>query len=260
MSAREIRVALCGAAGRMGRTVAAAIAAEPGMVLTVAVERPDHPEIGTTIEGVTLGADLAGTPGAAFDVVVDFTAPAAALFHARQAARARVAFVTGVTGLDAAQTAALRAAAGEIPIVHAPNLSPGVAVLGRLAQEAVRRLPADYDIEIVEMHHRRKRDAPSGTALELAAILEGVRAGLRRVHGRSGVTGPRGSDEIGIHALRGGEVVGEHRVIFAGPGERLELVHRAESRAAFAAGAIAAIRFVRGRAPGLYGMPEVLGQ
>jgi 4-hydroxy-tetrahydrodipicolinate reductase len=259
MSAAEIRVALCGAAGSMGRAVAAAIAAEPGMRLAAAIERPDHPALGTVIEGAALGADLTVTPEA-FDVVVDFTAPDAAVSHARQAARARVAFVTGVTGLDAAQTAALRAAASAIPIVHAPNLSPGVAVLGRLAREAGRRLPAEYDIEIVEMHHRRKRDAPSGTALQLAAILEGVRAGLRRVHGRSGATGARGSDEIGIHALRGGEVVGEHRVIFAGPGERLELVHRAESRAAFAGGAIAAVRFVRGRAPGLYGMADVLGE
>jgi len=259
MSAETIRVALCGAAGRMGRSMAAAIAAEPGMQLAAAVERPDHPALGTAIEGVTLAAALSVTPET-IDVVVDFTTPEGAVARARQAAHARVACVTGVTGLDATQRAALREAAREIPILHAPNLSPGVAVLGRLAREAGQRLPADYDIEIVEMHHRRKRDAPSGTALELAAILESVRAGLRRVHGRHGVTEARGPEEIGIHALRGGEVVGEHRIIFAGPGERLELIHRAESRAAFTAGAIAAVRFVRGRAPGLYGMADVLGQ
>lgn len=259
MSAEAIRVALCGAAGRMGRVVAEALAAEPGMLLTAAIERPGHPALGTVIAGVTLGDALTLTPGVC-DVVVDFTTPEATVARARQAADARLALVTGVTGLEAAQVAVLRAAAQAIPLVHAPNLSLGVAVLGRLAEEAAARLPAAYDIEIVEMHHRRKADAPSGTALQLAGILQGVRAGLRRVHGRHGATGGRGADEIGIHAVRGGDVVGEHRVIFAGPGERLELVHRAESRAAFARGAIAAVRFVQSRAPGFYGMADVLKQ
>jgi 4-hydroxy-tetrahydrodipicolinate reductase len=259
MNAGEIRVALCGAAGRMGREIAAAIAAEPGMRLAAAVERPDHPALGTSIEGVVLDSDLSGHLGTC-DVVVDFTSPDALVAHARAAARARVAVVTGVTGLDAAQQAALRLLANEIAVVHAPNMSLGVAVLDRLVREAGRRLPADFDVEIVEMHHRRKTDAPSGTALQLAAILESVRASLRRVHGRVGSTGVRGRDEIGIHALRGGDVVGEHRVIFAGPGERIELTHHAESRASFVGGVIAAVRFVRDRAPGLWGMDDVLGE
>jgi 4-hydroxy-tetrahydrodipicolinate reductase len=257
MSAPLIRVALCGAAGRMGREIAAALTPESGFALVAAIERPDHPALGSPIGGVALGSDLDRALGGC-DVVVDFTTPAGTAAHAGAAARAGVPYVSGVTGLDPAQQAALRAAAAEIAIVHAPNLSLGVAILGRLVGEAARALPAEYDVEIVEMHHRRKVDAPSGTALELAAILERARAGLRRVHGRFGPTGPRAPGEIGIHALRGGDVVGEHRVIFAGPGERIELTHRAESRVAFVAGALAAARFVQGRAPGLYGSSDIL--
>jgi len=257
MRDRVIRVALCGAAGRMGREIARAIGHEPGMTLVAAIERPDHPEIGRAFEGVVLDPELRA-PLIGCDVVVDFTAPEPAVAHAQLAAQRGVPFVTGTTGLDAGQEGRLREAASRIPVLHAANLSLGMALLTRLVRQAAESLPG-YDVEILEMHHREKADAPSGSALRLAEAVESVRPGLRRVHGRSGRPGPRDAAEIGLHALRGGDVVGEHQVIFAGPGERLVLTHLAESRSAFVAGALTAIRFVLGRRPGLYTMSDLRG-
>lgn len=253
----SLRIALCGAGGRMGSEIVAALEAEPDLTLARAIERPGHPLCGRKLGAVTVESRIE-MPGACCDVVVDFSSAEATPELARQAAAAGVALVSGVTALGAAGEAALAQAAERIAVLHAPNMSLGVAVLERLLAKAARRLPPSYDVEILEMHHRRKQDAPSGTALRLAALIEAERAGLTRRHGRGPGSAPRRPGELGIHALRGGEVVGEHRVIFAGPGERLELVHRAESRSAFVAGVFAAVRFVRGREPGLYGMADVL--
>jgi 4-hydroxy-tetrahydrodipicolinate reductase len=153
----------------------------------------------------------------------------------------------------------MKKASARIPIVYAPNMSVGVNLLFRLVAEAAGILNEGYDVEIVEMHHRMKKDAPSGTAAKIADIVKRVRAGGKEVHGRQGVIGERSPEEIGIHALRGGDVVGEHTVIFAGSGERLELTHKASSRRTFAAGVIRAIRFVQDQKPGLYDMKDVLG-
>ena len=215
--------------------------------------------------GVIIGSDIDAAVRAA-DVLIDFTRPEGTLAHAAACARHRKALVAGTTGLTPAQKAELAAHARTIPIVFAPNMSVGVNVLVKLVEMAAARLGPGYDIEIVEMHHKHKVDAPSGTALwlgEAAAAGAGVVFADQAVHAREGVTGERKAGTIGFAALRGGDVVGEHTVVFAGIGERIELTHRATSRQNFAAGALRAARFAAGRlapaAPGLYGMEDVLG-
>jgi 4-hydroxy-tetrahydrodipicolinate reductase len=195
-------------------------------------------------------------------VIIDFTTPAASVAHAELAARARVAHVIGTTGLDETQMAAIGHAAAKAPIVQAPNMSLGVNVLLALVERAASVLDADYDIEIVEMHHRHKVDAPSGTALALGrAAATGRTVDLTAVAQkvRDGITGPRRRGDIGFAALRGGDVPGDHSVIFAGEGERIELTHKASSREVFARGAVKAARWAHGKPPGLYAMTDVLG-
>lgn len=261
-----LRVGLVGAAGRMGRLLVAAILATDDLQLTLAAEHPDHPLLGRDV-GLLAGVDACGRPietlqaGAdqAVDVFLDFSLPAGtarllALCGCRP-------LVLGTTGLDAAAQAAVEAHARRAPVVQAPNFSTGVALLQELVQVAARVL-ASYDAEVAEYHHRLKRDAPSGTALALArAVAEGRGAALgeHARFGRHGVTGTRPDGEIGIHALRGGDVVGEHHVLLAGSGERVELSHLATSRQAFVVGALRATRWVADRDPGLYGMRDVLG-
>jgi 4-hydroxy-tetrahydrodipicolinate reductase len=193
------------------------------------------------------------------DLVVEFAHPSATAKYARGAAEAGRAFLSGTTGLDSAARAALEGASRVVPVFHSPNMSPGVAVLARFAAEAARRLGPGYDVEIIESHHRGKADAPSGTALKLAEAVSEAMGGARLVHGREGRTGPRGRDEIGIHAVRAGEIVGQHTVLLAGPGEWIELTHCALSRACFAEGAVRAVRFLISAPPGLYGMADLPG-
>lgn len=241
-----IRVAVAGALGRMGREV-----------VRLAEEAPDLSLSGTwdARGGTELGAALTGA-----DVVIDFTSPDGTLAVAAAAADRAVPVVSGTTGLPAEARAALAKIAARIPVLHAANMSAGVAVLADLVTEAVRRLGDDFDVEIVEMHHRHKVDAPSGTALRLADAVSAARPGIEKVHGRSGAAGPRRPGEVAILALRGGDVVGDHTVVLAGPGERIELTHRASSRETFAQGALRAARWIVGRSPGLYGMADVLGR
>jgi 4-hydroxy-tetrahydrodipicolinate reductase len=241
-----IRVAVAGALGRMGREVARLAEEAPDLALSGMWDARGAAD---------LGAALAGA-----DVVVDFTSPEGTLAVAAAAADRAVPLVSGTTGLPPEARAVLAQIAARIPILHAPNMSAGVAVLADLVTEAVRRLGDSFDVEIVEMHHRHKVDAPSGTALRLADAVSAARPGIERVHGRSGAAGPRGPGEVAILALRGGDVVGDHTVILAGPGERIELTHRASSRETFAQGALRAARWIIGRPPGLYGMADVLGR
>ena len=253
-----IRVGVCGIAGRMGSEMARAVAADPGLALTAAVEHPGHASIGQPVAGVRVTSDLAAAARACA-VLVDFTAPAATADIARCAAEAGAALLCGATALADSDRAALEDAARSIAVLQASNLSIGVALLTRLARAAARALP-EADVEIVEMHHRHKRDAPSGTALALArAVAAGRPDGAPAPEGAV-PAGERRGGAIGIHSLRGGEVTGEHEVIFAGAGERVILAHRAESRAAFAAGALRAIRYLAGRPPGCYTMDQVLGE
>jgi 4-hydroxy-tetrahydrodipicolinate reductase len=266
------RVAIAGAGGRMGQALIEATLAASDLRLGAALDVAASPFVGRDAgerfgraTGVTVGSDVAAALAAA-DVLIDFTRPEGTLAHVAACARAGVAAVVGTTGLDAAQKDALAAHARAIPVVFAPNMSVGVNVLIALVEEAARRLAVDYDIEIVEMHHRHKVDAPSGTALRLgeaAAAGAGRRLADCAVYARQGVTGERPANAIGFATLRGGDVVGEHTVIFAGAGERVELTHKAASRGNFAAGALRAARYASacradGRA-GLFDMRDVLG-
>ena len=239
-----IRIAVAGALGRMGREVVRLVDDSADLLLSGSWDAKGTTELAAALTGA--------------EVVIDFSSPEGLATLAPLAAERGLAIVSGTTGLGDQARAALAAAAVHVPVMHAPNMSVGVAVLADLVTEAVRRLGRDFDVEIVEMHHRMKVDAPSGTALRLAEAAEAARPGLERVHGRSGAVGARRSGEIGILSLRGGDVVGDHTVVLAGPGERLELTHRASSRETFARGAIRAARWIVGRPAGLYGMADVL--
>jgi 4-hydroxy-tetrahydrodipicolinate reductase len=250
-----IRIAVAGALGRMGRTVAALVESQAGLTLAACFDRP-----GASGEGLV---DRSAALDAA-DVVIDFTAPtASAELASLCAGRDGPALVIGSTGFDEAQLAAMQAAAAKISIVRAGNFSLGVNMLMGLVEQAARALPADgYDVEVFEAHHRRKVDAPSGTALmlgEAAARGRGVSLADvgRRV--RDGITGERPTGEIGFTALRGGGIIGEHSVVFAADEEILTLSHSARDRGLFARGAVAAARWVAGKPPGAYDMQDVLG-
>ncbi len=252
-----IRVVVCGALGKMGRTVADEIAGTADLALAGAIEAPGHSGLGTKLGAVEVTADLARALISA-DVVVDFTNPAATLAHVEVAAAAGKPMIVGTTGLSADEIAAAKRAGGRIPLVISPNMSAGVNLLFKVVEDVARALP-DFDAEIVEMHHNKKKDSPSGTAAKLADAVAKARPGSNVIYGREGMIGARPAAEIAVHALRGGDVVGEHTIVFAGEGERFELTHRAHSRRTFARGTLRAIRFVHGKKPGLYTMADVLG-
>lgn len=261
-----LRLAVAGCCGRMGRTVLRLAAADPAFTVAAAVTIPDDPELGRDaglVAGVgPLGVAVSERCVAPCDVLIEFSAPGGTVQWARWCAGRRVALVSGTTGLGESEHAVLREAAGAVPVLWAPNMSVGVNVLLRLAAEAARALGEGWDVEITEIHHRHKVDAPSGTAralLEAVCAVRGREANASAVYGRSGSPGPRPPGEVGVHALRLGGVVGDHEVHFGSAHEVLTLGHRAMSRDAFAAGALRAARWLVGRAPGLYGMDDVLG-
>ena len=262
-------VAILGAAGRMGEALIRCARALHTTRVVAAVERADHPGLGQDVGeaaglgriGVLLCADLVAAAEHAA-VLIDFSDHRAVPGHAEVAVRLGKAMVIGTTGLDEGEARAVRAAAESIPVVWTPNMSLGVTLLFELVQQAARALGLDYDAEIVETHHRHKKDAPSGTGLHLAeAVARGRGQQLRDVacHGRDGIVGERPVGQIGIHAVRSGSVVGDHVVSLASETEIIELSHRALSRDAFAAGALRAAQWVAGRPAGLYGMKDVLG-
>lgn len=265
----DMRIVVTGAGGRMGRMLVRTIGETDGVVLAAALERSASPALGQdagVLAGVpALGIPVTDDPLEAFvaaDGVVDFSSPAASVEFAGLAAQARIAHVVGTTGLGEADLARLSAAARHAPIVRSGNMSLGVNLLAALVRHGARALGAEWDIEVVEMHHGLKVDAPSGTALLLGeAAAEGRQVDLAAasVRARDGHTGARPSGAIGFAVLRGGTVVGDHKVIFAGAGERLELGHVAEDRTIFARGALKAALWARNRKPGLYGMADVLG-
>lgn len=261
MSDGRIGIAVAGAAGRMGQVIIDLLKEHPRAFLAAALEKSGHPELGRPAgSGILITDDLEAALRKAA-VLIDFTAPAATLEHLAAARKAGCPIVIGTTGLSPEEMETIRAAGKEIAVLASPNMSPGVNILFRLTAEAAARLK-DYQVEIVEAHHDRKVDAPSGTALRLAEIVAADRKQELKdaaIYGRSGRSGPRPAGEIGIHAIRVADVVGEHTVIFGSAGERLELHHRATSRQTFAAGAIRAALFLAGRKPGFYSMAEVLG-
>ena len=256
------RALVVGALGRMGCGVRAVIAQTPELQLGAALESAGHPRMGEALEDGVALCDDAKAALSSCDVAIDFSVPAATLATLRAAAEAGVAFVTGTTGLSDADRAELARAAERIPVVHAPNFSLAVNVLIGLAAEAARRLGDGFDAEILELHHAAKRDAPSGTALRLGEAIaraRGQRLADHQVLERAGEIGARPEAAIGIQSLRGGDNPGEHTVIFAGQGERLEIAHRAATRDHFARGAVRAALWLIGREPGLYPIERVLG-
>jgi 4-hydroxy-tetrahydrodipicolinate reductase len=264
-----IRALVTGAAGRMGQEIARLIQETEGIALAGAVERPGHAALGRDA-GEVAGVGRVGVRVtenleealSSVDVVIDFTSASASMAHLDAVCRAGKAIVIGSTGLSAAQRGTIRDRAPEAQVFQAPNMSIGVNVLIEVVADVARLLGDGYDVEISETHHRFKKDAPSGTALALA---ESVAAALDRnldaeaVYGRRGLIGERPHQQIGIHALRAGDVVGDHTVLFGGLGERIEITHRASSRETFARGAIRAALWLPQQPKGLYGMRDLLG-
>ncbi|MBI3635542.1 MAG: 4-hydroxy-tetrahydrodipicolinate reductase [Candidatus Rokubacteria bacterium] len=262
-------VVVAGAAGRMGNRIVACLTGVPELRLAGALEAPGHPALGRDAgeaaglgrAGVVIGADAAAAITAG-RILIEFSAPEATLEHVRIAAAVGARVVTGTTGFSPVQRDEIAGLAKRIPIVLSPNFSIGVTVALRALALMAKALGDDYDVEITEIHHRFKKDAPSGTALALAQVVaEALGRDLSQVgvYGRQGMTGERTGKEIGVMSLRSGDVVGEHTVSFGTLGERLELTHRAHNRDTFARGAVRAARFVAGRPPGLYSMQDVLG-
>ncbi|MBI4179065.1 4-hydroxy-tetrahydrodipicolinate reductase [bacterium] len=265
-SADRVKIGVNGAAGRMGRRVVALISEGSGFALAGAYEKEGHPDLGKDagfVAGcakthVTLRVLTASERD--LQVLVDFSSPEGALYAVKAAQDIRRPAVVCATGLTADHEKKIREAAKKIAIVYAPNMSLGMNVLMHLTEQAARFLGKAYDVEIVETHHRQKKDAPSGSARGLAeSVRRGSDGNFSEVHGRDGIVGARPPGELGVLSVRGGDVVGDHTVHFLGAGDRIELTHRASSRDAFAAGALRAADWVRTAPPGLYGMRDVLG-
>ena len=264
-----LRIAIAGACGRMGKTLVEAVHQHPELVLGAATTLPGDPLLGQDIgplcglpaQQVLLSDSLEAELGR-FDVLIDFTTPAATMAHAALCAQHGKLLVVGTTGLDAAQKSGLATAAGNTGVVFAPNMSVGVNLCFKLLELAARVIGEDCDIEIVEAHHRHKKDAPSGTALgmgEVVAKALGRDLASCAVYGREGQTGERDRKTIGFATIRAGDIVGDHTVIFASEGERVEITHKASNRYNFANGALRAALWLQGKSPGLYSMQDVLG-
>jgi len=259
-----VRIAIHGAAGRMGQRLVALVKADPTLILSAAADSPSHPRLGDDA-GLVAGIGAIGVPlrdqiDAPTDVVVDFSVPKATEAIAAWCVKSRTPLVVATTGLNDVQTAGLRAAAERISLAWSPNMSLAVNLTMNLAEVAGRALrDKNADVEILERHHRFKEDAPSGTALKFGQIIARVMGQTRHRHGREGRPGPRPHDEIGYHAIRVGDHPGEHTIVFAMLGETVELTVRATSRDCYALGALVAAKYLIGKPPGLYGMNDVLG-
>ncbi|WP_438437996.1 4-hydroxy-tetrahydrodipicolinate reductase [Hydrogenophilus thermoluteolus] len=263
-----VKVAIAGAGGRMGRMlIEAALAPDSGVALAAAFDRPGSPVIGQDVgqllgrtTGVSIGDDIAAAVVAA-DCVIDFTRPEGTFAILDEAVRHKRAMVIGTTGFDEAGRDRIGAAARDIPIVFAPNMAVGVNAVFKLLEVAAKLLEG-YDVEVIEAHHRHKVDAPSGTALAMGRIVArtlGWSFDAVAIFGREGNTGERPKQQIGFSTIRAGEIIGDHTVLFAAQGERIEITHRSQSRMPYAAGAIRAARFLADKPAGLYSMQDVLG-
>ena len=263
----QLKIAVAGASGRMGKMLIEAIGAAPDTVLAGALDVPGSPALGADAgassgqrSGVAIESDLAlGLAQASF--LIDFTRPEGTLHHLQYCVDKGIKMVIGTTGFDDAGKAAIRAASEKIAIMMAPNMSVGVNVTLKLLEMAARSMAEGYDIEIVEAHHRHKVDAPSGTALKMGEVIAGALGrDLKEcaVYGREGVTGERDPSTIGFATIRGGDIVGDHTVLFAGIGERIEISHKSSSRVTYAHGALRAARFLAGEERGLFDMQDVL--
>lgn len=264
----QIRIAIAGASGRMGRTLIEAVSQAEDAVLAAALEQPGSPWLGKDAGefvgapcGVKITADIESALKQA-DCLIDFTRPEGTLQHLEICRRLGVHMVIGTTGFSTEGKLAIQDASRDIPVVFAPNMAVGVNAVFRLLDVAARILNEGYDVEVIEAHHRHKVDAPSGTALRMGEV---VAAALGRdladcaVYGREGHTGERPATQIGFATVRGGDIVGDHTVLFAGTGERIEITHKSASRMPYASGSLRAARFMRGKAKGLFDMQDVLG-
>ena len=262
-----MKLAIAGASGRMGRMLIEAALAEPDATITAALDRTDSAAAGSDCAeflgrttGVRVGADLSAINSA--DVLIDFTRPEATLAHLQACTAAGVNMVIGTTGIDAEGKRAIADAAQKIAIVFAPNMGVGVNVMLKLLDQAARALNADYDVEIIEVHHKHKVDAPSGTALKMGEVIAEARGEKLHdvaVYAREGVVAERKAGAIGFASIRGGDVIGDHTALFAGIGERIEITHKASNRRSYALGSMRAARFLAGRRSGLFDMFDVLG-
>jgi 4-hydroxy-tetrahydrodipicolinate reductase len=266
--AKNLNLIVCGAGGRMGTAVVRAIQQSAGTALVAAIDKPGSPRLGKDAGEISAAGNLGISVSEKIEphlkpgtVIIDFTRPEASLTYIRAAAKKSVPIVIGTTGFDPRQTAEIKRLSRRTPALLSANTSLGVNVLVSLLGTAAKMLGDDYDVEIVEAHHRFKKDAPSGTALALGRAITGA---LSRdldkvgIHGRKGIVGERSKKEIALLSVRAGDIIGEHTVIFGGIGERLEFIHRAHSRDTFAHGAIRAARWLGRQKPGLYGMHDVL--
>jgi 4-hydroxy-tetrahydrodipicolinate reductase len=261
MTRDKLDVVVAGAGGKMGQALIEGVLADPSLQLAAALDAKGSPAIGRQAGGVKVSSDVRKAV-AAGDVLIDFTRPEGTLEHLASCSELGKAIVIGTTGISESLRKAILQAGRRIPIAMSPNFAVGVNAVFRLAQVAAGILGDEFDVEIVEAHHRHKVDAPSGTALRLGEIVaSALKRDLKKVatHGREGDTGARPAKQIGFHAIRGGDIVGEHTVIFAGTGERVEVTVRSQSRMTYALGALRAAKFLRGRRPGLYDMNDVLG-
>jgi len=257
--------AVSGACGKMGRRIIALLSEDPELKCAAALERKNHPALGKDAGEIagcgSLGVTIRDSLAERVDVLLDFSSPEGTAGRLEEALKFGSSLVIGTTGHSAEQKRSIEEAAKKIPILFSPNMSVGVNLLFSLVGQVARTLGADYDVEIVEAHHRFKKDSPSGTALRLAEEIAGA-LGLNledvAIYGRKGILGPRPSSQIGIHAVRAGDIVGEHTVIFSTSGERVELVHRAHTRDTFALGALRGAKFLLGKPPALYSMRDVL--
>jgi len=267
-SAAPLRIAIAGASGRMGRMLIEAVLDAPDCALAGALDVADSPQRGQDagaflgrVTGVAVTDDLDAVL-AASQVLIDFTRPEGTLRHLEACAARGVALVIGTTGFSAEQKAAIGAAAQRTAVFMSPNMSVGVNVVMRLLEQAAKAFSHGYDIEIIEAHHRNKIDAPSGTALQMGEVVAkalGRNLADNAVFGREGVTGARDPSTIGFATVRGGDIIGDHTVLFAGIGERIEITHKSSSRATYAQGSLRAARFLARSGPGLYDMNDVLG-
>lgn len=264
-----IRAVVTGALGRMGKRIMQRMDAQQGIRLTGALERPGHPQEGGDVgelsglgsNGVPLSVEL-GPLLKECDVVIDFTFPAVSLQNIQETSKAGKSIVIGSTGFSEEEKEVIRSCSQNVPNLWAPNMSLGINLLVKILAGATKALGEDYDVEIVEAHHHSKKDSPSGTALRLAEVIaeaRGLDPAQSFVHGRQGMIGERAGHEIGLHAVRGGDIVGEHTVMFCGAGERVEFVHKASSRDTFANGAVRAASWIVDQKPGLYSMLDMLG-
>lgn len=261
MTRDKLRVVVAGAGGKMGQTLIEGVLADPSLKLAAALEAAGSPALGRIVGGVKVGSDVRKAI-AAGDVLIDFTRPEGTVGHLEACSKQGKSMVIGTTGIPDSLRKAILQAGRNIPIAMSPNFAVGVNAMFKLAEVAAGILGDDFDVEIVEAHHRHKVDAPSGTALKLGEIVAStLKRDLKKeaMHGRHGDTGARPARQIGFHAIRGGDIVGEHTVIFAGTGERVEVTIRSQSRMTYALGALRAAKFLRGKRAGLYDMNDVLG-